>query len=183
MKTTTRPMVLLFAILMANSNLPAIAQNMAQATNILCDLPKDTPVGDFDTGYVRDFRELPAIDKPVGKSISGKLIRKTPAQNTSTDLGPYMADMQRSVKRAWSPPKGSISKAVTVVFKIQHNGQLANLHLLNSSGVKSLDEAALKAVENTAPFRPLPEGAPEDIDIKFTFDFNASFGKILDIAP
>jgi hypothetical protein len=31
-------------------------------------------------------------------------------------------------------------------------------------------------VENAAPFRPLPAGAPEDVDIQFTFDYNVFGG-------
>ena len=38
------------------------------------------------------------------------------------------------------------------------------------------DRAALKAVEDSAPFRPLPEHAPPSVDIEFTFDYNV-FGE------
>jgi TonB family protein len=92
------------------------------------------------------------------------------------DFGPYMADLQRRIKRAWFPPKGNESKRVKVVFKVHKDGQMTNLRILISSGLQIADAAALKAVENAAPFRPLPDGAPTDVDIEFTFDYNVFNG-------
>ena len=92
------------------------------------------------------------------------------------DFGPYMADLQRRIKRAWFPPKGNESKRVVVVFKVHTNGTMSNLRIVTSSGVSIADQAALKAVQNAAPFRPLPSGAPSDVDIQFTFDYNVFKG-------
>ena len=93
-------------------------------------------------------------------------------KTADVDFGPYMADLQRRIKRAWFPPKGNESKRVVVVFKVHSNGRMSNLRLDKSSDVKIADQAALKAVENAAPFRPLPAGSPPDVDIQFTFDYN-----------
>lgn len=98
------------------------------------------------------------------------------AAQADVDFGPYMADLQRRIKRAWFPPKGNESKRVVVVFKIHRGGELSNLRLDHSCGVASADQAALKAVENAAPFRQLPAGAPDDVDIQFTFDYNVFSG-------
>ncbi len=92
------------------------------------------------------------------------------------DFGPYMADLQRRIKRAWFPPKGNESKRVVVIFKVHRGGELSNLRLEKSSGLAIADNAALKAVENAAPFRPLPAGAGDDVDIQFTFDYNVFSG-------
>jgi TonB family protein len=92
------------------------------------------------------------------------------------DFGPYMADLQRRIKRAWFPPKGNESKRVVVIFKVHKGGELSNLRIGTSSGVAIADNAALKAVENAAPFRPLPAGASDDVDIQFTFDYNVFTG-------
>ena len=45
------------------------------------------------------------------------------------DFGPYMADLQRRIKRAWFPPKGNESKRVVVLFKVHKQGELSNLRL------------------------------------------------------
>jgi TonB family protein len=94
----------------------------------------------------------------------------------SVDFGPYMADLQRRIKRSWFPPRGDETRRVVVVFKVDRDGRLSKLRLDKSSGVTRADQAALKAVENAAPFHHLPEGAPGDVDIQFTFDYNVFGG-------
>lgn len=98
------------------------------------------------------------------------------AARKDVDWGPYMADLQRRIKRAWYPPKGNESKRVKVMFKVHKDGQVTNLRMLVSSGLAIADQAALKAIENAAPFRPLPDGADDAVDIEFTFDYNVFNG-------
>ena len=87
--------------------------------------------------------------------------------------GPYMRDLERRIKRNWSPPKGNESKRVVVYFKVGRDGRLLSLKTQKSSGLPDADNAATSAVELSAPFRPLPpEYKDNDIDIQFTFDYN-----------
>lgn len=96
-----------------------------------------------------------------------------PPAHTQTDWrGVYLRDMQRRIKRAWFPPKGNESKRVVVEFEVHKGGELSNLKLVQNSGMALADQAALKAVENAAPFRPFPSGMALDWTIKFTFDSN-----------
>lgn len=96
--------------------------------------------------------------------------------NSEPAFGPYMADVQRRIKRAWFPPTGNETKRVTVTFRIHRNGEMSNQSLDKSSGAAIADQAALLAVKNAAPFRPLPAGAPDVVDIQFTFDYNVFSG-------
>lgn len=89
------------------------------------------------------------------------------------DFGPYMRELQRRIKMNWDPPKGNESKRVVLLFKIAKDGRLLQCRVSKSSGLPSADQAALKAVELTAPFRPLPaDFKGQSIDIQFTFDYN-----------
>ncbi len=89
------------------------------------------------------------------------------------DFGPYMRELQRKIKLNWDPPKGNESKRVVLLFKIAKDGRLLSCRVLKSSGLQSADAAALKAVELTAPFKPLPaDYKGQNIDIQFTFDYN-----------
>jgi TonB family protein len=89
------------------------------------------------------------------------------------DFGPYMANLQRSIKRNWFPPKGEESKQVVCMFKIYKAGRLSNLRIDKSSGNATADKAALKAIEDaSANFKALPDGASDNVDIQFTFDYN-----------
>ena len=72
------------------------------------------------------------------------------------DFGPYMRELQRKIKLNWDPPKGNESKRVVLLFKIAKDGRLLSCRVFKSSGLQSADAAALKAVELTAPFKPLP---------------------------
>ena len=89
------------------------------------------------------------------------------------DFGPYMRELQRRIKMNWDPPKGNESKRVVLLFKIAKDGRLLSCRVHKSSGLPSADQAALKAVELTAPFKPLPpDFRGQNIDIQFTFDYN-----------
>ncbi len=93
------------------------------------------------------------------------------------DFGPYMRELQRKIKLNWDPPKGNESKRVVLLFKIAKDGRLLSCRVHKSSGLQSADQAALKAVELTAPFRPLPgDFKGQSIDIQFTFDYNVFGG-------
>ena len=93
------------------------------------------------------------------------------------DFGPYMRELQRRIKLNWDPPKGNESKTVVLLFKIARDGRLLSSRVHKSSGLPSADQAALKAVELTAPFRPLPaDFKGQSIDIQFTFDYRV-FGQ------
>ncbi len=87
--------------------------------------------------------------------------------------GPYMRDLEQRIKRNWTPPKGDSSKRVVITFTISRDGRLLNKRLVKSSGVPLADRAAMSAIEQTAPFRPLPpEFKGQSVPIEFTFDYN-----------
>lgn len=86
------------------------------------------------------------------------------------DFDPYLQDLKRRIRRAWYPPKGAQNLFIAV-FKIHRDGQMTNLRLGKSSGRNLLDQSGLKAVENAAPFLPLPDGANDDED--FAIQFNS----------
>lgn len=86
------------------------------------------------------------------------------------NFGPYMLQVQRRIKRSWSPPGGQTA-VVKVHFKIHTGGRLSSLRLVRSSGNGSYDEAALQAVRMASPFMPLPEGRTAPLDIEFDFSY------------
>jgi TonB family protein len=89
------------------------------------------------------------------------------------DFGPYMQDLQKRIKQVWHPPRGNESKRVVVIFRVDRLGRLIRVEVTKSSGAPLADRAAVAAIEQIFPFRPLPaEFADENIDIEFTFDYN-----------
>jgi TonB family protein len=89
-----------------------------------------------------------------------------------SDMRPWQEDMRRQIRKAWFPPKGNESKRVVVKYIVHKDGRLSDLEIMTSSGVAIADQAALRAVENAAPFRPLPAVTEENLEMQFTFDYN-----------
>ncbi len=93
------------------------------------------------------------------------------------NYGPYMEKLQRQLKRSWFPPKGEISQHGSVLFKVNRDGSMTHLRVLRSTGAQPYDQAMVKAVVNASPFQPLPDKAPANVDIEFTFDYNVFSGQ------
>ncbi len=101
---------------------------------------------------------------------------KTSSAQKDVDFGPYMAKLQRQIKRSWFPPRGSESKRVVVVFKLNSEGIPSDVHTTQASGDSKADEAAIDAVKKATPFDKLPAGSPAVVDIQFTYDYNVFAG-------
>lgn len=95
------------------------------------------------------------------------------------DFGPYMAELQRRVKRNWIPPEQGNSRRSVLRFSISRNGEISNLKVGKTSGNPDSDAAAMDAVRRAAPFKTLPAGYKgRTIDIQFTFDINVFGGDV-----
>ena len=66
-------------------------------------------------------------------------------------------------------PNASMNKSVTVLFDIQRDGSVSNLHVETRSGSSTLDTAALRAIQHLDNFPQLPEG--NSITIEYKFDY------------
>lgn len=88
------------------------------------------------------------------------------------DFGPYIAELQRRIRRNWTPPTEDRSKRIVALFKVSRDGRLLSLRVLQSSGSQPADQAAIAAVRASAPFRSLPPNyRGNDIDVQFIFDY------------
>ncbi len=94
------------------------------------------------------------------------------AANVSVNFGPYMSALQRKIKMAWKPPRGTESNRIVVTFSVLQSGRLENLQMTVASQDASANQAALEAVTRASPFEPLPSGAGPKVDVEFTFDYN-----------
>jgi len=99
--------------------------------------------------------------------------RPSVAARADVDWGPYLARLQRRVEQNWIPGQTGSSLRTVVIFSIGRNGDLRNIRLGRSSGNQLTDDAALNAIQRSAPFEPLPSGYEgESVQINFTFDIN-----------
>ena len=68
----------------------------------------------------------------------------------------YYAQIQSRIEGAWTrSPVGSDAHAV-IFFTIHSDGSISDLRVRESSSFDTFDLAALRAVQNAAPFAPLP---------------------------
>ena len=115
--------------------------------------------------------------KNYGHDIERTLIiDKNIRDNQSYENGmftSYMRNVQNKIKTNWVPPKGDESRKVVLVFKVGKDGRILSHSIYNSSGDKTMDDAAIEALLKSQPFEPFPDNFSGDsIDIQFTFDYN-----------
>lgn len=74
---------------------------------------------------------------------------------------PYLASVRRKIERLWGYPTEARARGVTgellVGFTILNDGRLSRLDLVKTSGSSILDEAALRAIQQAAPYAPFPK--------------------------
>jgi TonB family protein len=89
------------------------------------------------------------------------------------DFGPFMADLEKRIKRNWQPPRGADSRKVVLMLFIARDGKVVKIKVNKSSGDPEADESARQAVNASAPFMILPPQFREDIlPVEFAFDYN-----------
>lgn len=74
----------------------------------------------------------------------------------------YALALQRRLSETWSQTLGQISgtsaEPVVVRFQILYSGRIQAIEVVRSSGNRTLDYSAHRAVSHIDPFRPLPPG-------------------------
>lgn len=111
--------------------------------------------------------------------ISSSHIENQHSQSTTSaarvDFGPYMKNLEQEIKSHWHPPNSALSKHIIVHFKVAKTGEISAVGFDRLSRDSEADAAALKSVIESMPSAPpLPPGAPDSIDICFTFDYELS---------
>ena len=87
------------------------------------------------------------------------------------DLSEYFAEVKRRVKRNWQPSFAVEEYTTFLTFAIEQNGQITGLRVSKSSGSERVDRESLEAVQDAAPFAPLPSGFPlEALEVEFSFN-------------
>lgn len=100
-------------------------------------------------------------------------VKDSKNKGNNIDFEPYMIDLQKKIKSNWNPPTDIESRKVILLFKINRKGNLVACKVYKSSGLPSVDLAALKAIKLSTPFAPLPASYKgKNIDVQFSFDYN-----------
>jgi len=87
-------------------------------------------------------------------------------------LKEYASLIKQRVTGNWMVPSNlrDSNEYTTIVFFIDRNGQHFDTHIVESSGNNSLNLTAMKAILDSNPFPPLPQGFPGDrVGVKYVF--------------
>lgn len=72
----------------------------------------------------------------------------------------YLLHLKRKIQGVWVYPSSAANSglggSLTVEFSIAKDGELLYVNLLDSSGHQILDESAVRAIRNAAPYFPFP---------------------------
>jgi len=78
----------------------------------------------------------------------------------------YMRLLKEKIESIWQYPEKAIRRGISgdlyIRFSIKRDGRLGEVKLIRTSGYRSLDEAALRALRDAEPFWPLPEDWKKD---------------------
>lgn len=105
-----------------------------------------------------------------GSKKSSPSVSDSPSDTVTAEL---MRVLQRKIKRNWFPPRISSSASVTTSFVLLHDGNVKKVKVDVPSSVSEMDAACVKAIKDAAPFDPLPKSLGKEVQIQFTFDYNA----------
>jgi protein TonB len=88
----------------------------------------------------------------------------------------YVQAVQRKVTENWLKyevdPRVSDAKRVYLTFDIARDGHPSNVEIEQSSGVPSLDQSAVRALQRIDTFGPLPPGySGSKVSVEFWFDY------------
>jgi protein TonB len=93
-----------------------------------------------------------------------------------TRFGWYVQQIRNKVTENWLKyevdPRITDANRVYVTFDIQRDGRPADVHIEQSSGVPSLDQSAVRALQRIDTFGPLPSDyAGNKVSVEFWFDY------------
>jgi protein TonB len=90
-------------------------------------------------------------------------------------FGWYTDVVARKVHQAWQSevnPSIASAKRVYITFDISRNGSASNVRIEQSSGIPSLDQSAVRALQRIDTFGPLPQGYNGSyVSVEFWFDY------------
>ncbi len=120
---------------------PAINKLIPKSHDILAKLPKEESIN-LNSGSVKSGKEL-IVNTKEFKYWS------------------YLQKMKQKIEMVWEYPEYAKQRGIggqlKINFSIDKDGKIEKMMLVDSSGLKVLDDAAMKALKDASPFPPFPD--------------------------
>ncbi len=101
-----------------------------------------------------------ALGNPLGTTAFGSELGGI--DNPDFTYGYYLDRLLSLIDAQWVRPSMGSGIKTVLFFRIHRDGSMTELRVEQSSGYNSFDLAALRAVQNAAPFSPLPRAFQHD---------------------
>jgi protein TonB len=91
----------------------------------------------------------------------------------------YFTNMRKAIELVWTYPYEAAVRGmqgnVGLMFTILKDGRVEKVKVISTSGYKVLDQAVVEAINNAAPFAPLPDAIKKDrLPVKGNFTYTLS---------
>lgn len=133
------------------------------------DLQKEKPPEE----EVRPPQQVQPVEQPHQIAIlTEQSSGEAKVAGDATARAEYLGKLRNVLEEAKVNPRSRLAGTAIVKFKIGTDGQLMWREITSSSGSKTLDDAALAAVDRAAPFPSMPaEVAGEPLVVSVPFKF------------
>jgi periplasmic protein TonB len=146
----------------------------AKVTNLKPEQRRDTDQLPPSSELIQRHLEMARLQAEIGESLNAyakRPKRKFISANTKEYVyAQYMQNWVARVERIGNinyPEKAradNLNGNVVLTVAIRRNGTLDSVSVIDSSGIRLLDEAAQSIVKLAAPYQPLPD-AEKDVDV------------------
>jgi outer membrane biosynthesis protein TonB len=112
------------------------------------------------------------------KEFSAKDLGGVSLNTYAWDFAPYILAMKRKIKNHVYPPPafyqmGAIDGETVLRFRVQRDGTVTDLNVLDYKGHKTLMQTSVNAVNASQSFKPLPDDFPEKyLELTWTFVYS-----------
>lgn len=109
----------------------------------------------------------------TANNAKGGLSFAGPTGDFGSQFGWYVDVVRRKIAENWAvDPSVNLGRRVYIVFDIERGGEPTNVQIEQSSGVPSLDQTAVRALQRIDTFGPLPSGYQgSKVSVEFWFDY------------
>lgn len=92
-------------------------------------------------------------------------------QQVQNDFSSYMNNISSKLQKNWIPPDFLEEGHTRVLFKVNRDGQIISVNIIESSGDEIYDGSTIEALRKSEPFGAFPEQSTrETITINYSFD-------------
>jgi TonB family protein len=108
----------------------------------------------------------------ASKSSGPELASSGTGAGEGSTLAYYLTLVDRKIQENWNPVGAAPLPEIVVVvrFRVLRSGQVKDLELETGSGLRSLDEAAMRAIRQSLPLPPFPNLLAEpSLDLRYRF--------------